>query len=162
MSTDNIPRLQDPCNYTFSTPDEKMLTYTQTVNSPEDTNWYQFVYTDIDGLHSIEVDEDLNIRLEDGVLVDEPYSQIRFYLPVLPISLLIHANSTEDFFRGTAQIHVSESQELGLLNEDNYIQAKKLLGDRLIGGINLRVQRDEIGIVSVEACPVNEGQVPLF
>lgn len=162
MSTDNIPRLQDPCNYFFTEPSGERLWYLGTSPSPEDTTWYMFHYTDTSGLHTIEVDDDLNIRLEDSILTTEPYEKVSFYLPTLEFSLLLHTNSVEDMFKGVGDIHVSESKNLGLLNPTNYLSAKKVLGERLLGGINLKVERTPSTLLSVQACPVNEGQIPLF
>lgn len=162
MSTDNIPRLQDPCSYYFTEPGGNRLWYLGNSTSPENTTWYMFHYTDTLGLHTIEVDDDLNIRLEDSVLTAEPYEKISFYLPTLEFSLLLHANSVEDMFKGVGDIHVSEAKNLGLLNTGNYLTAKKVLGDRLLGGINIKVERTPSTVLSVEACPVNEGQIPLF
>lgn len=162
MNIANQVRLQDSCHYFFTAPGDILLTYVNSVPSPENTTWFQFIYSDNLGMHKLEVDDELNIRLEDNFLTSEPYEKISFHFPTIEMCLLIHANSPEDFFRGDSEIHISEYKKLGLLSPENYIKAKNILGDRLIGGVNLKITRNEIGITSVQSCPVNEGQIPLF
>lgn len=162
MSDLNETRLKDEQNYFFKEPGGSLLTFLEMTASPEDTSWYKFVYEDETGVHVIEVDDNLNIRLEDGLLSTEPYSAISFQLSPLRLSLLLYMSSPEDFFRGNSPVFVSEAQKIGLLNTSNYSYAKSLLGDRLLGGINLIVERDEKGLVSVSSCVVNEGVIPDF
>lgn len=162
MTASNATRLMDNQNYFFKEPGGSLLTFLEAVPSPYDTTWYKFVYEDETGVHVIEVDDDLNIRLEDGLLVDEPYTPIVFEFNQVKLSLLLYMEDKESFFKGQAPVFVSESKKIGLLNTSNFSYAKALLGDRLLGGVNLIVSRDENGLVSVESCVVNEGVVPDF
>lgn len=138
------------------------MTFLEVTDSPENTRWYRFVYEDNDGIHSLEVDDDLNIRWEDGVLINAPYNKIQYYINPTKLSLLLYVSDPEDFFKGKAKVFVSEAQRIGLLNTQNYSYAKSLLGNRLIGGLNLIVSRDENGLTEVQACVVNEGVIPDF
>ena len=162
MSAENEPRLADSVNYFFTSPTGEVLTLIDTTTISPTKTWYRFVYSVLSNIHTIDVDSDLNVRSIDSVTAVEPYVKINFQLPEIRLSLMVHTNSAEDFFRGTAKVHISESQELGLLNTDNYNYAERLLGDRLLGGINLKIVRTTIGIDSVEACVVNQGQIPVF
>lgn len=162
MTASNATRLMDSQNYFFKEPGGTLLTYLDSVPSPYDTTWHKFYYEDEGGMHVIEVDDDLNIRLEDNVLSEEPYSQIGFQFNPISLSLLLYMEDKESFFKGKAQVFVSEGQKIGLLNTANYTYAKTLLGERLLGGVNLIVTRNQDGLVEVEACVVNEGVVPDF
>lgn len=162
MTALNATRLMDSQNYFFKEPGGSLMTYLEMVPSPYDTTWYKFMYEDETGVHVIEIDDDLNIRLEDGLLSEEPYSTVSFQFNEIKLSLLFYMEDKESFFKGHAPVFVSETKKLGLLTTANYSYAKSLLGDRLLGGVNLIVARDENGMVSVDACVVNEGVIPDF
>lgn len=160
---DNVPRLTSPCHYSFKMPTTgEPLTYIGIEAAPDSSDWYRFTYLDGVTLNSIEVDKDLNIRWENGVLTMEPYSKIEFLIPEIRLSLALHVNSPEDFFKGNATVHVSEAQELGLINTQNYKLLQGMLGDRLLGAINLKITRSTVRIETVDSCVVNEGEIPTF
>lgn len=164
MSLENIPRLRDSVNYFFTTESGEVLTLVEAVAGvgAEEGDWYKFVYENVSGIHTIEVDDNLGIRMKDGTLLLEPFSKIKFQLPEIRLSLLIYTNSKEDFFRGSAKVHLSETQDWGLISTESYQRAENLLGDRLLGAVNMKLVRTTNGLQSVESCVVNQGEVPEF
>ncbi len=68
----------------------------------------------------------------------------------------------ESKYKYSAPVFISEAQLFGTINQDNYDKMEKIYGDRLLGAINLAFTRDENGLVSVQACVVNKGQIPDF
>lgn len=165
---ENIDRFIYPTQdtYVFLSPEGYILQCmgispnTQTVGT-ETWALYTFVYVGVGAvLHQIDVNKNLEVVYLDGVLQTEPFEVISYDFKETKFSITLSVNSKEDMFKYSPSIHISENQNMGTINEENYIKIEEIWKDRLIGAINLKFTRGVDGLLLVDACVVNKGVVP--
>lgn len=122
---------------------------------------YTFAYRDnANTIHQIDVNADLEVVYLDGVLLLEPFEKISYYFKPQKFAILLAYTDPEDKYKQNPSLQISEAQFLGTVNDTNYNKAKTIFKDRLLGAINLEFTKDENGLLSVQACVVNEGVIP--
>lgn len=166
----NTDRFQSPLTetYVFKGPAGDILQYvgistrTYTVNT-EVLPLYWFSYVTAAGVsHTLDVDKDLNIQYVDGVAQTLPYATISYTFTQTKFSILVALNDAESKFEYAPAVSLSEAQALGTINSNNYLTIKEIFKDRLVGALNIRFTRDQNGLLTVDACVVNEGVDPLW
>lgn len=158
--------------YVFKAPTGEKLTYLGISNATEPVTGdplYSFIYvTYPDGIPTagiLDVNKDLVVVQEDGVVVpnwDTAPTYVTYDFKVAEFSVAVSLNNEEAFFEYAPPVHLSECQSLGLITQENYKSIDQIFKERLVGAINVRVVRDQNGLVSVTACVVNKGQIPDF
>lgn len=158
--------------YVFKAPTGERLTYLGVSNYLEPVTGkplYSFIYVtypeDIPTTVILDVNRDLVIVYEDGTLVpawDTAPTYVTYDFKVAEFSVAVSLNNEESFFEYAPAVHLSECQSIGLITQENYKEIDKIFKERLVGAINVRVVRDQNGLVSVTACVVNKGQIPDF
>ena len=122
---------------------------------------YTFVYMDSSNvLHQVEVNKNLAVIYQDGTLQVEPFESISYSIKDVKFSIALAVNSAESKYEYNTPLHISENQNMGTINEENYLKLEEIWKDRLVGAINVRVYRDQNGLLAVDACIVNKGMVP--
>lgn len=166
----NVDRFVAPQEdtYVFLSPTGETLQYlgvssaVQTIGS-ETLPLYTFVYIDFSNtLHQLDVNKDLEVIYLDSVATIEPYDKISFSFKEVKFSIALAVNDAESKFKYDTPIHISENLALGTIDQDKYQTIEEIWKDRLLGAINLKFTRDENGLLSVQACIVNKGEVPFF
>lgn len=165
---DNVERFTASLNsdqYYFKTPGGQDAHYagvsplTQTtVNGPREL--YRFLYIAAGTPASLDCNSDLEVVYVNGITQLEPFSTLNYSFAEKKFAILLAYTTEPDPYTSSPSIQVSEVNSFGTVNETNYDQFESVFKDRLIGAINIRFTRDQSGLLSVDSCLVNKGQVP--
>lgn len=151
--------------YVFLAPSGDVLQYmgvsdlTVTVGQ-EVLSLYTFVYLESGTVHQIEIDKFLNIIYLDGVLQVEPYEVVSYSFSEKKFAILLATVDEESKFKHNPSLFLSPSLTLETVNSDTYAKAEEFYKERFLGAINLRVTRNQDGLLTVDACVVNKGVDP--
>lgn len=108
------------------------------------------------------VDANRNIIYINGSLQEEPFSTISLKFDEVDFSIAVYTDNLEDPNELNPPIYLSELSDFGLVNVSNYSTVFAMFSGRLLGCVNVKLFRDNKGLLSVEACVVNQGVVPSF
>lgn len=149
--------------YAFKAPGGQDCSYagvSPLTQAPDNRELYRFLYLAAGTPAHLDVNSDLEVVYVNGVLQAEPFEKLAYVFAEKKFAILLAYTTEPDPYAQNPSIQVSEVNAFGTVNETNYDQFERIFKDRLIGAVNFKFTRDQNGLLTVDSCVVNKGQVP--